>query len=806
MSHATAKNWGSAVLLILTVALVAVEAPAQMEKVLPEEAVLFQVGHAEGVFIEGTTTEASRQEAVLPCSFAVFGEFAPSTVNTIQLKVTYTDSLLEFVDWSADDFGNLAPEDVYWGVAPDVIDSTPGLLIISLTGDVQPTSTEQQEFIYLKFRPRCQEELSVNPVTIEFGFSESFIFGGEQFSDPGDPARNGSVTVADYDGFLALNDFDPYDEEPSTIVLQGTVGEYTEIEVPMILSTNADVSIILTELVFDESKLMPVAYEAGGPCHYWLWANGGAPPAVDGTQSILIGNYPDAETDDEVACQIVNITFSVLGDWRGQSTQIAFSDSVQTQLSFGVLTSPCDLVNPDFDQFGVTVVMEAYETTVTTIIDDMIYPTDAPTKNFIATVQATNNFHIGGDSGVGDKDTAPIRLDFDLAADMVLVDVYQPDLANPDPANPLDEFYFMAGANGEKSLDWDVELYSVPKVELSNQRSLTPDFTNLVEMELAQLAVTQPAAFDDYRVEIGYLCAMEDRPARVLDAITDSLETTCWTGLTFAETPYIDYAVGELYCVTRTSTRPASVVQEYWARSSFDLTDFRVRVNKSGSHIIADINPADGVIVVESGSDYVIFGNGPTWVPAVHTTRLSLGTITYNAYPAIAVISSTTEGDAAEKGVAPPVTWCWKWTSIAFDPSSYLHAANGQDPYMYISQGNVGTRWNCSPIVNPEPLPMPKDGEGLPEVFALTGNFPNPFNPRTVIRFDVPATAHVTLEVMNVQGRRIATLIDGTQSAGRHEVPWNGLDQSGRRVASGVYFSVMRSGDFLQKSKMVLLK
>lgn len=805
MSNPATRRWGPAILLASVLWMAAAAASAQGEKLMPEDAVRFQVGTAEDVFIEGTAPDAALEEAVLPCSFAVYGASAPATVNTIQLKLEYDATTLEFVDWSADDFGNIDPAEVYWQGAIDVIVSTPGQLTINLDNDVQPTSSAYQEFLYLKFTPLCQPELTLTPVEIQFEFTESFIIDDVRYSDPGDPDRNGSVTVADYTGFLALNDFDPYDEEPATISLQGVVGLDATIEVPVVLSTNAEVDHLVFGVTFDETKLQPVGYEPGGDCHDWVWTYGVEPNVVDGMVPVLITNYPHETTGDEAACQVMNITFAVLGDWRGETTDLGFADQWTTLAHFGGIGDWCSLVDPEFELFGMSVEMEEYETALRTVVDDMIYPADGSTKTFTATIEATHNFHIGGDWGTGDEAGAPIRIDLDLAEDMILADLYRPDLLNPDPDNPLDDFWFNANAGGAKSLDWQVELYSIPKPELPNRRPPS-DFEKLVQMELILQSVAQPATFDDYRVPFDYLCFLDGRTARFLDAPTGTLQTDCSDGLVFADQPHIDYAVGELACVTRTSTRPAYVTQEYWARSSFELADFAVRINKSGPHDIVAVSPAENVIVQDSGSDYVVFADGPGWVAGVNTEPRLLGTITYDAFSGTPAEQIAKSAGAGEKDIGPPVTWCWKWTAISFDAGSYLHGADGLDPFLFVSTGNVGTRWDCSVVVDPEPAPQLKDAQGLPSRFALTGNLPNPFNPQTLIRYEVPHTAHLTVEVLDVQGRRIATLVDGVQGPGRHEVPWNGCDRSGRRAASGVYFAVLTAEDFQQKTKMVLLK
>lgn len=94
----------------------------------------------------------------------------------------------------------------------------------------------------------------------------------------------------------------------------------------------------------------------------------------------------------------------------------------------------------------------------------------------------------------------------------------------------------------------------------------------------------------------------------------------------------------------------------------------------------------------------------------------------------------------------------------------------------------------------------------LPESFALHQNFPNPFNPITTIRFDVPTTTRVTIEIYNVLGQLINILLDNQTVAGSHEIEWNGIDFAGRDVSSGVYFAQLRSPGYSRTIKMSLLK
>lgn len=97
-------------------------------------------------------------------------------------------------------------------------------------------------------------------------------------------------------------------------------------------------------------------------------------------------------------------------------------------------------------------------------------------------------------------------------------------------------------------------------------------------------------------------------------------------------------------------------------------------------------------------------------------------------------------------------------------------------------------------------------GANLPTEFALSQNVPNPFNPSTRISFALPKDTRVNLSVYNVLGQHVSTLVDDMMRAGNQSVTWDGTDNSGHQVSSGVYFYKLRTGDFTDTKKMLLLK
>jgi hypothetical protein len=106
-------------------------------------------------------------------------------------------------------------------------------------------------------------------------------------------------------------------------------------------------------------------------------------------------------------------------------------------------------------------------------------------------------------------------------------------------------------------------------------------------------------------------------------------------------------------------------------------------------------------------------------------------------------------------------------------------------------------------------VPTDAGDDGRPELptkFALHPNYPNPFNPSTTIAYDLPVASQVTLQVYNLLGQQVATLVNGLESAGAKSVVWDGRDESGNPVTTGVYFYQLTAGSFKAGGKMLMLK
>jgi len=88
----------------------------------------------------------------------------------------------------------------------------------------------------------------------------------------------------------------------------------------------------------------------------------------------------------------------------------------------------------------------------------------------------------------------------------------------------------------------------------------------------------------------------------------------------------------------------------------------------------------------------------------------------------------------------------------------------------------------------------------------LMQNYPNPFNPTTTINYQLPVDSKIELAIYNLQGQRVKQLVSDQLSAGQHSVIWNGKDKNNKQVSSGIYFYKLKTGNFEETKKMILMK
>lgn len=142
---------------------------------------------------------------------------------------------------------------------------------------------------------------------------------------------------------------------------------------------------------------------------------------------------------------------------------------------------------------------------------------------------------------------------------------------------------------------------------------------------------------------------------------------------------------------------------------------------------------------------------------------------------------------------APPTDHAWR-----------LEANNvtGEVTLNFIHNTNfTDIQWPGTTWINDQ-----TDQAGVPTQFRLEQNYPNPFNPETTIRFSLPRAFQVKLEIYNMLGQRVRSLVNGQLNAGVYTAKWDGNDDLGRSLSSGVYFYRIEAGRFASTQRMVLMK
>ena len=98
------------------------------------------------------------------------------------------------------------------------------------------------------------------------------------------------------------------------------------------------------------------------------------------------------------------------------------------------------------------------------------------------------------------------------------------------------------------------------------------------------------------------------------------------------------------------------------------------------------------------------------------------------------------------------------------------------------------------------------DENNLPDSYCLHQCYPNPFNPSTQIRYDLPCASNVQLSIYNIVGQEVRVLSRGQQGAGHYQQEWDGCTETGQPVTSGLYFYRLQADDYVASKKMLLVK
>jgi len=140
------------------------------------------------------------------------------------------------------------------------------------------------------------------------------------------------------------------------------------------------------------------------------------------------------------------------------------------------------------------------------------------------------------------------------------------------------------------------------------------------------------------------------------------------------------------------------------------------------------------------------------------------------------------------------------------EETTYIDELDEGGYYQYYVTAVYNEEYESEPSNTIEIDVVDAGDDPIPMVTELSGNYPNPFNPETTISYSLKSEEHVVIDIYNIRGQKVKTLVDEQQATGYHSVVWNGRDSNDRSVASGVYFSRMQAGEYKKVKKMLLIK
>ncbi len=156
-----------------------------------------------------------------------------------------------------------------------------------------------------------------------------------------------------------------------------------------------------------------------------------------------------------------------------------------------------------------------------------------------------------------------------------------------------------------------------------------------------------------------------------------------------------------------------------------------------------------------------------------------------------------------------PARFVWSATGGEIDSLGFFRAGSEEGEFEVIAADTAGAKRGGARVTIAGATavqPQPAQETGVPQHFALHPNHPNPFNPQTVIRFDLPRQARIVLRIYDVLGKEVRVLADQEFTAGYHTAVWDGCGSDGRAVAGGIYFIVLQTQGFRQVGKALYLK
>jgi len=222
-------------------------------------------------------------------------------------------------------------------------------------------------------------------------------------------------------------------------------------------------------------------------------------------------------------------------------------------------------------------------------------------------------------------------------------------------------------------------------------------------------------------------------------------------------------------------------------------------------HYVQTVTPAEGVsYIIAPNYKSVTFTSNGDWVsPDEDGERFQFAEIHFDNFVPFL---------AASLGPGTDCYWVYSNSIIAFQDAFMSDFLNdnpldpaGNQPFLFLAPNKIRKATYRCPE-DPIPMPFKDENAVIPEEFMLHQNYPNPFNPTTKIAFDLPEASYVRIEIFNILGQHVTTLVNESKPAGSYEIHWDATDDNRQKVSSGIYLYIMQAGDYSRSAKMTLMK
>jgi hypothetical protein len=660
------------------------------------------------------------------------------------------------------------------------------LEFVEASGVSIPTSPTQ--YATLTFEADCQEELNVTDIAFDQNSNDNFVdtYDGSTSSYSPQNFDDGTVTIVDYQATYEISDVTAY------------LGD-TDVAVPISGTTNFNMYGVVHTVEFDFTKLSfaggvidSTAFPNPSEYSHFVETEPGrleimvyssvqcwTPPIEDQT---LYSLKFDVKADHEGFPNGDDYTVSLDFDFDNCWVLVYYSENAIAWCSFlATCIDPDDYINGSIDvpPYSAELLSESAAS--------YIAKTGNPTQEILFDVFMLNSFPAGDYAGIG---KGGVHIVFDLPDHLSHHELVE------DPGTP--NFITMEWMNGERIL------YAYQQYGASVPSNFWPPTTESVTLFHEYLTFDEQGFAPDYdnrwigpafRSEfVGDQCDWHS----LVEDTTGAVSADSANGKLTWESIPAEVRMGE-FCAPYVETEERYLYQPVYIRANFDIGEFSVNISVDGDFDIESVQPEMTDVeyqTISATEVRIYFDEDYTFHTATGNDQLLIATVEY------LVDCHGTRGFGKVLPKPPPRPWIPHIVKadISLDYESMEDDA-GNDHFVALVSDSIKSYYCADEIMKPS-----VDFASTPPSYQLHANYPNPFNPETTIEYSLTDPEHVRIDIYNILGNRVSTLVDEVKAPGNHEVMWNGTDENGSRVASGIYFYNMKAGAFNETRRMVMLK